>query len=737
MKRLIIVESPSKARTIKSFLERDDQVVASKGHIRDLPKRTMGITIKDGRFEPQYEISKDHAKQVDEIKSLAKKAEKIYIATDEDREGEAIGWHIAALIGGDAAKFPRIVFHEITRSAIKNALANPRAIDLKMVNAQQARRLLDRLVGYNLSPLLAQKIQRGLSAGRVQSAALKIIVDREREIRAFKQEEYWVITGVFDKKIEAELISFNGEEIEKMSVTNAKQAEKIKETLLKAAYKIGKIEKKERKVAPFPPFMTSSLQQAASSKLGFAPKRTMGIAQKLYEGVPTDKGESGVITYMRTDSLNVAPEAIKAAREAIGATYGDTYLSANERRYKTKSKGAQEAHEAIRPTNIAFTPAIAAKYLGRDELKLYALIYNRFLATQMSEAVFENVSAIFESDKGVFRATGRKLLFDGFYKVSNEDEDKDKLLPELKSGAAANLSDIKTEQKFTEPPAKFSEAGLIKELEKLGIGRPSTYAPTLSILEERDYIHIEKKRIEPQEIAFNVIAMLEKHFPEIVDSGFTAKVEEELDQIEESGRDWQEILAEFYEPFIAKVKAGKSAIESQKVAEEIDENCPKCGLPLVKRKGRFGEFISCSGYPKCKYSRNILSESESAAVSTVEQKCEKCGSPMAVKRGRNGLFLACTSYPKCKNAKPLPREGEKHEKIETPCPKCGGEIRKRTSKRGDFYGCSNYPKCDFIAKFAPTSRKCDRCGYPMALRTLRGEEIYECVNSECKNKEKA
>ncbi|MDR3347406.1 MAG: type I DNA topoisomerase [Helicobacteraceae bacterium] len=733
MKRLIIVESPSKAKTIKSFLSSGDQVIASKGHIRDLPKRTMGIEIKDGNFTPVYEVSKDHAKQVEEIKALAKQAKEIYIATDEDREGEAIGYHIAVLLGSKVESVPRIVFHEVTKKAILSALENPRSIDMRKVNAQQARRLLDRLVGYNLSPLLASKIQRGLSAGRVQSAALKIVVDREREINAFVSEEYWLITGAFEGKIEAELISFDSKPIEKMSIKNAEQAEAIRQALKESSFVVGSIEKKERKAQPQPPFITSTLQQSASSKLGFAPKRTMSIAQKLYEGVPTDKGESGVITYMRTDSFNIAPEANNAARAAIAERFGGNYVSANTRFFKTKAKGAQEAHEAIRPTDLDFTPQKAAKFLGRDELKLYTLIYNRFLATQMSEAVFETIGVMIESQRGVFKVNGRRLIFDGFYRVWDSD-DKDKLLPALTSGAPIKAEDIVAEQKFTEPPNRYSEAGLIKALEQLGIGRPSTYAPTLSLLDDRGYIKVEKKQITAEPIAFTVIEMLEQHFADIVDSSFTAKMEERLDEVAESHKDWQSLLNEFYEPFIAKVQQGKSVIESKKVSIELNEQCPLCGARLLKRVGRFGEFISCSAYPKCRYSRSA--DDRASAVEAANEVCEKCGSPMVVRNGKRGAFLACSAYPKCKNTKPIGADkGGEEEKIAVKCPKCGGEIKRRMSRRGAFYGCSNYPKCNFISKYAPSEIICSKCGYPMARRVLRGKEICECVNAECKHKE--
>ena len=686
MNKLIIVESPTKAKTIKNFLGKDYQIVASKGHIRDLPKSTFGIKIEEGKFIPQYRVSKDHSKVVKEIKDLAKKSDEIYIATDEDREGEAIGYHIAKAIGKDPNSLPRIVFHEITKNAILNALKNPRKLDSDKINAQQARRLLDRIVGYKLSPLLASKIQKGLSAGRVQSAALKLIVDREREIKAFKPEEFWSIDAVFNETIESILIEFENEKIEKMTIKDSKRANYIKDVLQKESFKVFSIEKKERKSKSPAPFMTSTLQQTASSKLGFSPKKTMMIAQTLYEGVQTHKGTSGVITYMRTDSLNIAKEAIEAARESIKNRFGDKYLPKAPKTYATKSKGAQEAHEAIRPTMLEFTPEIAKKYLKPDEYKLYKLIYERFLASQMEDAVFESQSIIFASKSSKFKATGRRLVFDGFYKIL-KTEDKDKLLPTLKEGDEAVLTKLEANQHFTEPPPRYTEASLIKKLEALGIGRPSTYAPTISILVARKYVEIVKKQLVPTEIAFTVIEILEKHFKEIVDSGFTSKMEEELDEIAERKKDWQQVLWEFYEPFIKKVEEGKKNIKSLKVAIPTGEACPECGNELVKRKGRFGEFIACSNFPKCKYTKNISKNTKKTPVSL---------------------------------------EGVK-------CPECGGDIVERVSRRGKFYGCSNYPNCKFVSAYEPVNRKCPECGYLMAKRTYRKKDIYECI--KCKHRE--
>jgi len=698
MKSLIIVESPAKAKTIKNFLDKSYNVIASKGHIRDLPKTSFGIKIEDDKFTPEYRVSSDHSAIVKEIKELAKGADEIYLATDEDREGEAIAFHIANAIGKEPTSLPRIVFHEITKSAIQNALKSPRRVDMNSVNAQQTRRLLDRIVGYKLSPLLNLKIQKGLSAGRVQSAALKIIVDREREIQAFKPVEYYTIDTIFKKDLDAELVKFENQKIEKLTIQNPDRAKYIIENLQNEKFSVREIESKDRKIQPSPPFMTSTLQQSASNRLGFSPKKTMMIAQSLYEGVQTHEGFMGAITYMRTDSLNLAKEAVAAAREHILQNYGKEYLPAKAISYTTSSKGAQEAHEAIRPTNLNFTPQIAANFLEKDALKLYTLIYNRFLACQMSACVSQTQNVYVASEKGEFKISGRKVLFDGFYKVYGE-LDKDKILPNLKKGDEMSLQSIKSTQNFTEPPARYSEAGLVKKLESLGIGRPSTYAPTITLLTSRDYVRIEKKQLIPNEIAFSMIGVLEEHFSNIVDSEFTSHLEEKLDEIALDKADWQKVLSDFYYPFMEKISAGKTGIKSLKTATPIGEKCPECGSELVLRKGRYGEFIACSNFPKCKYSRNIAKDNEKSA---------DAGTTAAAKPKRE------------------------LKKLDVPCPKCGGEIVERFSKRGKFYGCANYPKCDFISNYEPVAQKCDECGGDMIKKELKKGTFIECT--KCKKK---
>ncbi|MDD5372780.1 MAG: type I DNA topoisomerase [Sulfurimonas sp.] len=729
---LIIVESPAKAKTIKNFLGKEYEVIASKGHIRDLPKARFGITIDEkNHLIPAYSVAKENMPTVKQIKDLAKKSDTIYIATDEDREGEAIGWHIAHAIDKNPEELPRIVFHEITKTAINNALQHARKIDMNMVNAQQARRLLDRVVGYKLSPLLSSKIQKGLSAGRVQSSTLKLVVDREREIRAFVAQEYWTIDTMFKKDIEAALISHKGEKLSKLSIENKTTADAITASVKNDTFVISSIETKERRSATPPPFMTSTLQQVASSKLGFTPKKTMMVAQVLYEGVKTPNGTSGVITYMRTDSLNLAAEAVDAVRGVIESRFGKKYLPSEPKVYTKKAKGAQEAHEAIRPTMLDFTPEIAQSFLKPDEIKLYRLIYERFMACQMNDAVFEQQSIIFSGKENEYRASGRKLIFDGFYALTGA-EDKDKLLPTLKEGENAVVQSIKPEQHFTEPPARYSEAALIKKLESEGIGRPSTYAPTIATLSNRTYVTIEKKQIIPTDMAFTVTEMLEKNFANIVDVNFTANMEEKLDEVAEGQNDWQKLLSDFYFPFDEKVKEGKENIASLKVTKPLGRACPKCGEELLLRSGRFGEFIACSAYPKCKYTEQVEGEkSQNTPSESSGEVCDKCGKDMVLKSGRNGQFLACSGYPECKNTKSISVE----TKVSlTPCPECGGEISLKNSRRGPFWGCAAYPKCKFISKFEPTTIKCKEAGCDgvLAQRVYRGKEVYECI--KCKTK---
>ncbi len=728
MKHLIIVESPAKAKTIKNFLDKNYEVIASKGHVRDLSKFALGIKIDETGFTPNYVVDKDHKELVKQIIELSKKASITYIATDEDREGEAIGYHVACLIGGKLESYPRIVFHEITQNAILNALKTPRQIDMSKVNAQQARRFLDRIVGFKLSSLISSKITKGLSAGRVQSAALKLVIDREREIKAFKPLTYFTLDALFESHLEAQLISYKGNKLKAQELIDEKKAQEIKNELEKESYTISSIVKKSKKSPTPPPFMTSTLQQSASSLLGFSPTKTMSIAQKLYEGVATPQGVMGVITYMRTDSLNIAKEALEEARAKILKDYGKDYLPPKAKVYSSKNKNAQEAHEAIRPTSIILEPNALKDYLKPEELKLYTLIYKRFLASQMQDALFESQSVVVACEKGEFKASGRKLLFDGYYKILGND-DKDKLLPNLKENDPIKLEKLESNAHVTEPPARYSEASLIKVLESLGIGRPSTYAPTIALLQNRDYIKVEKKQISALESAFKVIEILEKHFEEIVDSKFSASLEEELDNIAQNKADYQQVLKDFYYPFMDKIEAGKKNIISQKVHEKTGQSCPKCGGELVKKNSRYGEFIACNNYPKCKY----VKQTETANDEARQELCEKCGGEMVQKFSRNGAFLACNNYPECKNTKSLKNTPNAKETIEgVKCPECGGDIALKRSKKGSFYGCNNYPKCNFLSNHKPINKRCEKCHYLMSERMYRKKKVHECI--QCKER---
>ncbi|WQZ79113.1 type I DNA topoisomerase [Helicobacter pylori] len=728
MKHLIIVESPAKAKTIKNFLDKNYEVIASKGHVRDLSKFALGIKIDETGFTPNYVVDKDHKELVKQIIELSKKASITYIATDEDREGEAIGYHVACLIGGKLESYPRIVFHEITQNAILNALKTPRQIDMSKVNAQQARRFLDRIVGFKLSSLIASKITKGLSAGRVQSAALKLVIDREREIKAFKPLTYFTLDAYFEPHLEAQLISYKGNKLKAQELIDEKKAKEIKNELEKESYTISSIVKKSKKSPTPPPFMTSTLQQSASSLLGFSPTKTMSIAQKLYEGVATPQGVMGVITYMRTDSLNIAKEALEEARNKILKDYGKDYLPPKAKVYSSKNKNAQEAHEAIRPTSIVLEPNALKDYLKPEELRLYTLIYKRFLASQMQDALFESQSVVVACEKGEFKASGRKLLFDGYYKILGND-DKDKLLPNLKENDPIKLEKLESNAHVTEPPARYSEASLIKVLESLGIGRPSTYAPTISLLQNRDYIKVEKKQISALESAFKVMEILEKHFEEIVDSKFSASLEEELDNIAQNKADYQQVLKDFYYPFMDKIEAGKKNIISQKVHEKTGQSCPKCGGELVKKNSRYGEFIACNNYPKCKY----IKQTENANDGANQELCEKCGGEMVQKFSRNGAFLACNNYPECKNTKSLKNTPNAKETIEgVKCPECGGDIALKRSRKGSFYGCNNYPKCNFLSNHKPINKRCEKCHYLMSERIYRKKKAHECI--QCKER---
>jgi DNA topoisomerase-1 len=678
-KTLVIVESPSKAKTIGKYLGSNYKVVASVGHVRDLPKSKLGIDV-DNDFEPQYIAIRGKGDLIKELKKEAKKASKIYLATDPDREGEAISWHLAYLLGIDPEQPCRIEFNEITKSTIKEAIKHPRKIDLSLVDAQQARRVLDRLVGYQISPLLWRKVKKGLSAGRVQSAALKIICDRENEIKSFVPKEYWTITAAFSKGkgFTARLATENGK---KITIDNKAENDRILAELARGGYKVTGVANKSRTKRPFAPFTTSSLQQEASNKLNFNTRKTMMVAQQLYEGVDVHKkGTIGLITYLRTDSVRISAEAKAAAAGFITEKYGKEYLGHNV--FSNKKKDIQDAHEAIRPSNIDITPEEVKDSLANDQYKLYKLIWCRFMASQMAPAQFDGMQVDIENGKYVFKASGSKLVFDGYQKVYNNigDEDRDNILPELAEGEELKLKSINGEQNFTQPPSRFTEASLVKELEELDIGRPSTYAPIVATLSERKYVKREKKSLAPTELGFLVTGLMEEYFKEIVDVNFTAGMEDRLDDVEAKGLEWKKVIRDFYGPFKKELDVADEAIEKVVVEDKpTGELCEICGRPMVIKSGRFGDFIACSGYPECKNTKPI--------VKTIGVKCPKCGKDILEKRSRRGkIFYGCSGYPQCDQSfwyKPINRK----------CPKCGSLLMEKKTKTSEL-ACSN-PECGY------------------------------------------
>lgn len=687
---LVIVESPAKAKTISKFLGAGYKVQASGGHVRDLPKSTLGVDVENG-FEPKYIQIRGKKEIISAMKSGAAGAKKIYLATDPDREGEAISWHIASMLGVDAGTVDRIVFNEITKNAVTGAINNPRKIDLALVDAQQARRVLDRLVGYKLSPLLWRKVKKGLSAGRVQSVAVRIICDREEEIEAFIPEEFWTITALLKnsgltQEFEAKFAGRNGG---KQKLTNKKEADEILAAIKGKNFVVDNIKRGEKKKSAPPPFTTSYLQQAASSALGFTAKRTMLVAQQLYEGVELPgEGSVGLVTYIRTDSTRVSDEALTAVREHILNAYGKEYLPETPNYFK-KSKKAQDAHEAIRPSHMEYDPEQLKSTLTKDQYKLYKLIYNRFLASQMMPSVSETMAVTLTAGDCTFRATGSRLTFRGYTLAysSEEDESKDSLLPELHEGEVCPLQKLDSKQNFTQPPSRYTEATLVRALEEKGIGRPSTYAPIISTIQDRRYVEKEGKALKPTELGIIVNKLMKENFPDIVDVEFTADLENKLDDIENGGKEWRRLMKDFYDPF-------------EETLEEADKKIPHVELPVK----------------------------ESDVV------CEKCGRLMVYKDGRFGQFLACPGYPECRNTKPVVKY------IETPCPKCGKRIvEKRSNKtKKTFYGCEGYPECDFVSWDMPIADKCEACGSMMVLRRLsNGNSYKKCSNPDCvKNQKK-
>lgn len=761
---LIIVESPSKAKTISKYLKGKYRVDASGGHVRDLPEKTLGVKITSN-FEPKYEITPSKKEVIKRLAAEAKKADRVYLATDPDREGEAISWHLQTVLGLDESGENRIEFNEISPSAVQNALKTPRKINYNLVDAQQARRVLDRLVGYKLSPLLNKRIQNGLSAGRVQSVALRLIVDREREIQAFKPEEYWNFSALLqdtERKYSPFKATYqykkNGESIGK------ELADKLEEKLKTAAFTVAKVKSGVTKQHAPAPFTTSSLQQDASNKFGMTSPETMLVAQHLYEGMDVGGDHIALITYIRTDSVRISKEAQDNALQFIKDTYGEKYAPEKPNYYATK-KGAQDAHEAIRPINLQVTPASVKASLDRKHYNIYKLVYDRFIASQMAEAQYNSMQIEAEAEGYIFKASGKSLLFSGYtaaYQDSSKDKDDEeesaKLLPPLKEGDSLLLNEFTKEQKFTRPPLRFTDASLVKAMEEKGIGRPSTYASIISVLTKRRYVTKDGKYMVPTEVAYKITDMLVQYFTDIMDVGFTAHMEDDLDKIEDGGCDWHKIIADFYPAFAEKLKTASTDGD-----ELTDIKCEHCGNPMIRRIGKYGNYLACSNYPACS---NIVSESE---VEVSEMRCPKCGANMIVKSGKFGKFLACPNYPECSSILPIDAKmteekctqcnsymiakkgkfgvylecancgsrrpynspdgaAKEGEKIEGKCPDCGKPMRRMRSQRGKiYYGCTGYPDCKFLSWDVPTGDKCPKCG---KFLVKKGNKI-KCSEKTC------
>jgi DNA topoisomerase-1 len=748
---LVIVESPAKAKTIKKYLGGGYEVLASYGHVRDLvPKE--GAVDPDHNFTMKYQVIEKNDRHVQSISKALKNSDALYLATDPDREGEAISWHLSELLKAkgklkDKQVF-RVVFNEITKKAVNDALANPRELSHDLIDAQQARRALDYLVGFNLSPLLWKKVRRGLSAGRVQSPALRMIVEREMEIEAFKAEEFWTIEADSEKDAQAfsaRLTHYQGEKLEKFSINNKADALKAEEQLQQAGQQgllVTQVEKKQRKRNPAPPFTTSTLQQEASRKLGFTAQRTMRIAQQLYEGIDAGEGTVGLITYMRTDSVNLADEAVAEIRGLIAERYGADQVPKEPRRYKTKAKNAQEAHEAIRPTSVLRLPDEIKSHLTKDQAKLYELIWKRSVACQMIHATIHTVAADLQCGEGnIFRANGSTIAKPGFIAVYLEGRDDvaagdsdEKMLPPLKEGETLPLKAIRPEQHFTEPPPRYSEASLVKALEEYGIGRPSTYASIISTLQDREYVTLEKKRFQPTDVGRVVNKFLTEYFTRYVDYDFTANLEDELDAISRGEEEWVPLLQKFWGPFKERIDHTQENVKRSDVTHEaLDEKCPQCGEPLSIRLGRHGRFIGCTNYPTCDYTRDLNADkAEQEEPEVVEgRNCPECGSELVIKRGRYGKFIGCSGYPKCRYIEPL----EKPQDTGVTCPKCNqGKLLKRKSRKGKvFYSCSTYPDCDYAVWNEPVAEPCPRCGWPvLTIKTTKRKGTEKvCPQKEC------
>ena len=757
-KDLVVVESPAKARTVGRFLGSKYQTLASMGHVRDLSDKkekgksgVNGVEIDDEGFHPTYTVMPDKKKIITQLRKASREADVVYLATDPDREGEAISWHLLEAAKIAKSKVKRVVFHEITKEAINEAFEHPRELDYNLIDAQQARRILDRLVGYRLSPVLWGKVKRGLSAGRVQSVALRLVVDREREIGAFVPVEYWSIESMLAKKFQndgkridfnAALHSLKGKK--RIAISDGGRANEIVTDLEGAEYGVATVRKRETRRRPAAPFITSTMQQEASRKLRFTARRTMQVAQQLYEGISIGaEGEVGLITYMRTDSTNVASAALKEANDYIKDKFGAEFAPRAPRTYTRKVKGAQEAHEAIRPTSILRAPENIRRHLNNEQFRLYDLIWKRMLASQMNDALFDSTrvdisaKSMKSDNEYLFRATGSVMKFAGFRTVYMEGSDDNAAadedtapLPDLADGDALNCLKITPEQHFTQPPPRFTDATLIRTLEEQGIGRPSTYAPIIATIMDRDYVRKDKGRFVPTQLGLVVTDFLTPNFPDVMNIGFTAKMEEQLDDIADGELEWEPMLKEFYRPFdesIEKTMKEAERVPRESLEEETGESCELCGNPMVIKSGRYGRFMACKGYPECKNTKPVESPEEKAirelVSEDVDELCDKCERPMAVKTGRNGRFLACTGYPECKNAKPLP--------VGIACPDCGSDLveRKQKGKNGRiFYSCLGYPECKFAAN--PLPQPCPDCGKLLVTRG-RGRRNARCLDEAC------
>jgi len=759
-KNLVIVESPAKAKTLEKYLGRDYQVKASVGHVVDLPKSKLGVDIKKN-FAPDFTVILSKKKVIDELKKAAKGKENIYLASDPDREGEAIAWHIADHVVKNHKRVHRVMINEITKKAVQEAIANPQELDRNKFDAQVARRVLDRLVGYKISPILWTKVRRGLSAGRVQSVAVRLVCEREKEVRAFEPVEYWSLTALLEGHLppsfKAKLAQWRGQKIDnkKFRLESETGVQEIVKSLESAPWVIGEVEKKERRRYPTPPFVTSKLQQEAARKLGFQPKRTMQLAQQLYEGVELgSEGSVGLITYMRTDSTRVSNDALAAVREHIQTQYGKNYLPDKPNVFRSK-KSAQDAHEAIRPTTLEYSPERVRRYLRRDMLQLYSLIWDRFVASQMVPAVYDQTAFEIPVKEALFRATGQQIKFDGFMKLytegrderatqaNGEDEDEndspeiDGVLPNLQKGDVLKLLSMEPRQHFTQPPPRFTQASLIKELDEKGIGRPSTYAAIISNILDREYVaQNESRQLVPTDLGFLVTDLLVESFPDILNVEFTAGMEDELDKIEDGKEKWTKAMKRFYTPFERDLKkAAKEMRDVKRQEVPTDIACEKCGALMVVKWGRNGEFIACPNYPECKNTKNFKrsneGEIEIAAEEQVDEACEKCGKPMLLRFGKFGKFLGCSGYPECKNIQPL----QKPVDLGIKCPECKeGNIKERKSRWGKmFYGCDKYPECKFASWDKPMPTPCPDCDSPILVEkvTKRAGRTHRCYKKEC------